>query len=244
LNVQVVILAGGLATRLRPITERVPKALVDVNGEPFICHQLRLLQGQGFERVVLCLGHLGEMVRDFVGTGSKFAMDVKYSFDGETLRGTAGAIRNAWALLEPEFLVLYGDSYLTCSFLDVEAAFLNSRKAAQMTVFRNEGKWDRSNVEFIGGQIVTYDKIRQTPRMNYIDYGLGAFRRDAFERISCDEPYDLATLYQQVLQERQLAGLEVADRFYEIGSLDGLEELRQHLQAKETSGDIHPTAPQ
>ncbi len=214
-----------------------------MSGEPFIGHQLRLLRGQGFERVVLCLGHLGEMVRDFVGTGSEFAMDIKCSFDGETLRGTAGAIRHAWALLEPEFLVLYGDSYLTCSFHDVEAAFLSSGKAAQMTVFRNEGRWDRSNVEFVGGQVVTYDKTRRTPRMKYIDYGLGAFRRDAFKRISCDEPYDLANLYQQLLQEGQLAGFEVAERFYEIGSLDGLEELRQYLQAKETSGDIHPTAP-
>src|SRR5579872_5855079 len=135
----VAILAGGLATRLRPLTDKIPKALVDVNGEPFIAHQLRLLASRGIPRVVLCLGYRGEMVRDFVGDGWEFGLQVNYSFDGPELRGTAGAIHQALPLLGDSFFVLYGDSYLPCDYAAVEQAFLTSGKTALMTVFCNEG---------------------------------------------------------------------------------------------------------
>jgi NDP-sugar pyrophosphorylase family protein len=107
----VAILAGGLATRLRPVTETIPKSLIDVNGEPFIAHQLRLLRSEGVERAVICTGYLGEAVREFAGDGRGFGIDLAYCEDGPKLRGTAGAIRNALPLLGDRFLVLYGDSY-------------------------------------------------------------------------------------------------------------------------------------
>ena len=221
----VAILAGGLATRLRPITDRIPKALVEINGEPFIAHQLRLLRSRGIQRVVLCLGYRGEMVRQFVADGQDFDLQVEYSFDGPTLRGTAGAIHQALDLLGSAFFVLYGDSWLPCDYAAVEAAFLRSEKPGLMTVYRNDGQWDSSNVEFTGGRILTYDKKNRTHRMHYIDYGLGAFQRQAFEGLEAGSVHDLAALYQDLLTRGELAALEVKERFYEIGSVAGIEEL-------------------
>src|SRR5215813_4996024 len=150
----VAILAGGLATRLRPITDRIPKALVEINGEPFIAHQLRLLHARGIRRVVLCLGYLGEMVREFVGDGQAFNLTVEYSFDGPTLRGTAGAIHQALPMLGSAFFVLYGDSWLPCDYKEAGQVFADSGKTGLMTVFRNDGRWDSSNVEFAEGRVL------------------------------------------------------------------------------------------
>jgi NDP-sugar pyrophosphorylase family protein len=226
----VAILAGGLATRLRPITERIPKALVEINGEPFISHQLRLLHERGIRRVVLCLGYLGEMVRQFVGDGRAFGLEVEYCFDGPALRGTAGAIHQALPLLGPAFFVLYGDSYLPCDYTKVEEAFVQSGKKGLMTVFRNEGQWDSSNVEFVEGRILAYDKRNRTPRMHHIDYGLGVFERHVFESLEPGCVYDLAATYQDLLARDELAAYEVGERFYEIGSAAGIEELSQALK--------------
>jgi NDP-sugar pyrophosphorylase family protein len=226
----VAILAGGLATRLRPITDRIPKALVEINGEPFIAHQLRLLHSRGVRRVVLCLGYRGEMVRDFVGDGRTFDLAVEYSFDGPALRGTAGGIHQALPLLGTAFFVLYGDSWLPCNYASVETAFLQSGKTALMTIFHNDGQWDSSNVEFAGGRILAYDKKIRTPRMQYIDYGLGVFGRRAFDDMATGTVYDLAALYQDLLAREELAALEMTERFYEIGSPAGIEELSLMLK--------------
>lgn len=226
----IAILAGGLATRLRPLTEAVPKCLVKIHGEPFLGRQLRLLARSGAERVVLCVGYLGEQVRAYAGDGRAFGLRVEYSFDGPQLRGTGGALRDALPLLGPAFLVVYGDSYLPCDYRAVERAFLASGQPALMTVFRNDSRWDKSNVEF-DGRILAYDKRRATPRMRHIDYGLGAFRREAFAGVSGGDPWDLAALYRDLLREGRLAALEVEQRFYEIGSPEGIRELAEFLQS-------------
>ena len=225
----IAILAGGLATRLRPATEKVPKSLLLLNGEPFIVHQLRLLKASGIQRVVLCVGFLGEMIRDVVSDGAAFGLQIDYSFDGPTLRGTAGALKRAVPKLGDAFLVLYGDSYLLCDYAEVARNFAASGKQALMTVFRNEGKWDPSNVEFAKGEILAYSKKERTPSMNYIDYGLGAFQSTAFERIPEGQVCDLAEVYARLLAEKQLAGMEIGQRFYEIGSREGLEETARFL---------------
>jgi len=236
----VVILAGGLAKRLQPLTGTIPKALMDVNGEPFIAHQLRLLQANKIERVVICAGYLGEMIQDFVGDGARFGMEVHFSFDGPMLLGTAGAITKAVSLLGQSFFVLYGDTYLPCDFGAVQAAFEKSDRLALMTVFRNDGQWDWSNVEFVAGQILTYDKRNRTPQMRHIDYGLGVFHRAAFEVVPGDQPYDLAMVYQSLLHQGELAAYEVDQRFYEIGSPEGLEETRRYL-AERSSRTVSST---
>ena len=229
----VAILAGGLATRLGSLTKQTPKSLLEVAGRPFIHHQLRLLRDQGVGKAVLCLGHLGERVVEAVGDGSAFGLEVAYSFDGPELRGTAGALRRALPLLGPAFFVLYGDSYLECSYADVQAAFEASGRLALMTVFRNEGRWDTSNVEFRDGRILAYDKTARTPAMHYIDYGLGVLACRAMDVVPESGAHDLAAVYQEMLRRDGLAGFEVTERFYEIGSVAGLEETCAHLAGRD-----------
>lgn len=226
----VAILAGGLGTRLRPLTETTPKVLLPVCGEPFIAHQLRLLSSSGIERVVLCVGYLGEQIRDFVGDGGAFGLSVGYSQDGAVPLGTAGALRAALSRLGCAFFVMYGDSYLCCDYRGIQDAFLSSGKQALMTVFRNEGLWDSSNVEFEAGRLVAYDKRHRTARMRHIDYGLGVFQASALSTLP-DSPCDLATLYQELLLRGELAGFEVFTRFYEAGSWDGIQSLSELLGA-------------
>lgn len=225
----IAILAGGLATRLRPITETIPKSLLEVNGEPFVVHQLRLLRGKGIRTVVLCVGHLGELVQQAVGDGAAFGVQVDYSFDGPVLLGTAGAIKNALPKLGDSFFVMYGDSYLPCDYAAVARSFESAGVPGMMTVFRNEGKWDTSNVEFEAGKILAYSKNERTPRMHYIDYGLGVFRAQAFEPLPEGKPCDLAELFADLLRRKQLAAFEVRERFYEIGSPEGLRETSEFL---------------
>jgi NDP-sugar pyrophosphorylase family protein len=205
--------------------------MIELNGEPFIAHQLRLLASRGIEYVVLCVGYRGEMIRDFVRDGAQFGLHVGFSFDGPVLLGTAGPIRRAIPLLGERFFVLYGDSYLPCDYSAVCTAFLASGKRGLMTVFPNEGKFDTSNVEYHDGQITRYDKKNRTLQMRHIDYGLGAFHADVFadlpEGVSCD----LATVYQRLLNAGELAAFEVSVRFYEIGSLRGLEETNEYFRS-------------
>lgn len=233
-QIPVAILAGGLATRLRPVTEKIPKSLVPVAGGPFLAHQLKLLHARGIRRAVLCVGYLGEMIeRDF--GGEKFGVKLDYSFDsprqsaatagGEKLLGTGGAIKRALPKLGEEFFVLYGDSYLPLDFAPVAECFHRSGKSGLMTVFRNEGKFDASNVVFTGGEIQIYDKKNRSPEMQHIDYGLSLFKSSVFENFPADEKFDLADVMQKLVREKQLAGYEVTERFYEIGSPEGLAEL-------------------
>jgi NDP-sugar pyrophosphorylase family protein len=223
------ILAGGLATRLRPLTETIPKALIEIRGEPFLAHQLRLLRSRGLERAVLCIGYRGQMIRDFAGDGSRFGLRLEYSEDWPVLRGTAGAVRQALPLLGERFFVLYGDSYLPCDYRAVQEAFLAAGKPALMTVYANQGRWDASNVEFAGGRIVAYDKRNRTGRMRHIDYGLGVFEASVFERLPARAACDLADVYQDLLRRGDLAAFEVFERFYEIGSVTGIEDLKAYL---------------
>jgi N-acetyl-alpha-D-muramate 1-phosphate uridylyltransferase len=225
----VAILAGGLGTRLGELTKSIPKALIEVNGEPFIAHQLRLLRQNAVDHVVLCVSHLGEAIRGFVGDGSAFDLRVEYSYDGPVLLGTAGAIRQAQPLLGEQFFILYGDSYLPCDYRAVANSFQASGKSGLMTVFRNEGRWDSSNVEYSDARILAYDKKNRTPRMEFIDYGLGMLRAEALARIPDGQPFDLAQLYQDLLHDDQLAAFEVKMRFYEIGSLEGIQDLSNYL---------------
>jgi len=225
----IAILAGGLATRLRPITETIPKALVEIAGEPFLAHQLRLLARAGYSRVVLCVGYRADQIREFAGDGRAFGLQVEYSPDGPQLLGTAGALRRALPFLGEAFAVVYGDSYLTCDYAAAERAFLDSARLGLMTVYRNEGQFDTSNVEFTGGRILAYDKANRTPAMQHIDYGLGMFRRPAFDTVPEGEPFDLGAVYQDLLRRGELAAWESADRFYEIGSQEGIRDLTEYL---------------
>ena len=226
----IVILAGGVASRLRPITTAIPKALVEVAGRPFIAHQLSLLRREGVEKVVLCVGHLGEQIKLFVGDGRQFGLEVAYSSDGDVLLGTGGALRRALPLLGKAFFVLYGDSYLDVAMKPIELVFRRQNLPALMTVFRNDGRWDTSNVLFDGIRVVCYDKRAPSPQMRYIDYGLGILTAEVLARESAEQPFDLSQVYGGLAASGQLAGYEVTRRFYEIGTPNGLLETDQYLR--------------
>jgi len=235
----VAILAGGIASRLQPLTETLPKSLVVVAGKPFIVHQLNLLRREGVERVVLCVGHLGEKIEQAIGDGRDFGLQIAYSFDGSLLMGTGGALRRALPLLGEEFFVLYGDSYLDVALRPIEIAFRRHNMPALMTVFRNDGRWDTSNVVFDGSRIICYDKRARRADMRYIDYGLGIMTAEALSGRSVDQPFDLSEVYADLADGGRLAGCEVLRRFYEIGTPAGLAETDRYLRGEQMPVSDH-----
>lgn len=232
MSLPVAILAGGLAERLRPLTYRTPKALIDVAGKPFAVAQIDVLRRNGLTDIVFCVGYLGEQVQMALGDGKAFGVHIDYSYDGPRPLGTGGALLKALPLLGESFFVLYGDSYLDCEYDGVEASYRSCGKLALMTVYRNTGRWDRSNILFSDGAIRRYDKSHPSKEMEHIDYGLGAFSGRALKPYPTDVALDLTTVYQDLLSQGQLAGYEVSKRFYEIGSEAGVQELRQYLAGK------------
>lgn len=225
----VVILAGGLATRLRPITESIPKALIEVAGQPFIFHQLSYLQSQGISKVVLCIGYLGSMIKKEVGNGERWGMSIDYSPDGPNLLGTGGTLKQALTLLPNTFFVLYGDSYLPINFMLVEKAFSLSQKPALLTVLKNANQWDASNVIYQDGHLIEYNKENPTLKMKYIDYGLSILSQEVFDEYEPGIAFDLSKVYNRLSIENKLSGFEVFERFYEIGSQKGISETETYL---------------
>lgn len=226
----IAILAGGLGTRQGPLAEKLPKSLIRVAGEPFLAHQLALLRRQGLKQVVLCVGYLGEMIKKQFDNGAGCHVTLNYSFDGAHFVGTGGALRKALPMLGDRFFVMYGDSYLQTDFKSVLSAFYQSGKTALMTVFRNENRWDTSNVQFENGRILAHSKKMKTDSMQHIDYGLSVFTARAFDETP--DAFDLSELQARLLAKRELAGYEVHERFYEIGSPQGLTELEKFLSRK------------
>jgi NDP-sugar pyrophosphorylase family protein len=229
---QCVILAGGLGTRMRPATDHVPKALLPVAGQPFAFHQLTLLAEQGVTDVVYCIAHLGGQVRDYVGNGDRFGLDVTYVDEGSQRRGTAGALRLAADAgeLRDRFLVLYGDSYLPTDFRAVDARLERVTEPALMTVFHNRDGWVPSNVVFDGRRVVAYDKRHKLPGMEWVDYGVSALTRDVVTEIPANEVVDLATVFEELSRDGRLAGIEVHERFYEVGSPVGVRDVEALLR--------------
>lgn len=225
----VCILAGGLGTRLGAAAGGRPKALVEVAGEPFTFHVLRLLRAAGAEAVVYCVGHLGEQIEKTVGPARE-GLTIAYSYDRPGLEGTLGALRRARPLLGERFLYLYGDTYLRLDYADAAERWRVGGLPALMTVLRNEGRWGASNATFAGGRVTAYDKAHPRSDMAFIDYGLGGFLTAALDDAPADAT-DLATFHSRLAQAGQLCGYEVARRFYEIGSPEALAETAAFLRA-------------
>jgi NDP-sugar pyrophosphorylase family protein len=225
----VAILAGGLASRLQPITLTIPKSLVKVAGKPFIFYQLKYLRQQGIKKIVLCTGHLGEMIKSYVGDGSRFDLKILYSSDGNKLLGTGGAIKKALPLLSDKFFVLYGDTFLPIKFNNVEKAFLSCKKLCLMTILKNQGKWDKSNVFLKKNLLIKYNKKTPSAKMEYIDYGLSILSESIFDAYSNKKRFDLSSVFEALSLKRQIKGFEVYERFYEIGTLKSIKETEKYL---------------
>ncbi len=233
MKLPVAILAGGLATRLYPMTKAIPKALLDVAGKPFIEWQLNYLKNQGVQRVVLCLGYLGEQIQAYLGAGERYGLELLFSLDGSSPLGTGGALKRALPLLGDAFFVLYGDSYLPISFHELEHVFYHQKPPVLMTVFKNKNQWDQSNVCFENGVLLEYNKQHPNPKMDYIDYGLSIISTPMLNDYPDGTLFDLATFYHKCSLQGVLHGHEVFSRFYEIGTPTGLHETT-HFLSKET----------
>ena len=232
MSLPVVILAGGEAKRLRPLTDNIPKALIEINDKPFLAYQLELLCSSGITNVVICTWYKEDQIRAYAGDGSQFGIKINYSYDGDQPLGTGGAIKKALSYLGDSFFILYGDSYLPCDYSLVEKSFFSSKKDGLMTVYHNKDRGDRSNVQFKNGKILAYDKDNRSPLMDYIDYGLGILKSSEFEVYPEGQAFDLAEIYQKLIMSNRLAGLEIFEKFYEIGSFSGINELENYLNQK------------
>jgi NDP-sugar pyrophosphorylase family protein len=229
----VCVLAGGLGTRLGDRVRETPKPLIDVAGEPFLIHQLRLLAAHGLKQVVLCVGYLGSLIEERIGS-ERLGIGIAYSYDDPGLDGTLGAVRRALPLLGERFLVLYGDTYLRVDYAAVARAWLDSGLPAVMTVLRNDGRWDTSNVVFEDGMVKRYDKEKPTAEMRWIDYGLGGLTAEAVELLP-DSERELPALYRVLAERGELVGFPVINRFYEIGSPAALAETESFLTGLQSS---------
>lgn len=225
-----VIIAGGLATRLKSVAENTPKSMVPVLGKPFLEYQLEFLRKGGIGDIVLCTGYLGEQIESHFGDGGRFGVNIMYSREDKLL-GTAGALKNAEALLGDIFFTLYGDSYLFLDFASAMSHFESNSKLALMSVYKNYDQYDRSNTVVQGGMVKKYSKREKTESMIYIDYGSNIFRKKVLEMIPKGEPCDLEDILSLLVEKGQLLAYEVNERFYEIGSPHGLDEFNRYAQA-------------
>lgn len=228
-NVQVAILAGGLATRLDELTKNQPKSMVKVLGKHFLEYQLELLRGNGVRDIVLCIGHLGEQIERKFGNGEKYGVSIRYSFEDKPL-GTAGALKNAEAMLNDPFFTIYGDSYI---FLDFPVAmrFFNSQnKLALMTVYKNYDRYDRSNTAINGMFVNKYSKQERTGEMIYIDYGVNIFKKQALGLIPKNQFTALEDIFPRLIDRKELLAYEVKERFYEVGSHQGLKDFEGYMK--------------
>jgi MurNAc alpha-1-phosphate uridylyltransferase len=231
---QAVVLAGGLATRMRPQTLTIPKAMLEVGGRPFVAWQLEKLRACGFDDVVLCVAFLAEQIRAHVGDGARYGVKVRYADEGPTLLGTAGAIRNALPLLAPTFLVTYGDSYLPFDYAEpLRVLDAHADCSGVMSIYENRGAWDTSNVEpdAAGAWVVRYEKGRPDLHFPYIDYGAIALRREVVAGLPAGEPRGLDAIQTELAKQKRLRAVVARDRFFEIGSPEGLSTLDQWLAA-------------
>jgi MurNAc alpha-1-phosphate uridylyltransferase len=228
---QIAILAGGLATRLGALTRDRPKSMVDIQGKPFLEYQLVLLREAGIKNVVLCLGYRGEQIQDYFGDGSKYGINLEYSFERNQL-GTAGALKNAEELLQNVFFTIYGDSYLFLDFGQILSFFESRNKLALMTVYRNDNQFGKSNAMIQGDTVTKYSKNGSNVDMAYIDYGVNLFRKEVLQMVPENEFYPLDYLFRTLIENNELLAYEVMDRFYEIGSAQGLHDFNSYIKER------------
>lgn len=235
---QAVILAGGLATRLRPLTETIPKSMVMINNKPFLQYQLELLRNNGITDIVLCVGYLYKQIEDYFQNGNDFGVKIKYSKEEEKLLGTAGALKNAANLLDKKFFLTYGDSYVFLNFHEIMHYFDAYDQLALMVVYKNCNRFDKSNVRLEGNRVSKYDKNATDDNMIYIDYGVSLLSKEILRLIPDGIAYSLEDVFKKIITQNSMLAFEAEERFYEIGSFNGLKEFTDFISANYISGGI------
>jgi len=229
---QIVILCGGLATRLSHLTKYTPKSMVEIEGKPFLEYQIENLKKQSIKDIVLCVGHFSEKIEEYFGNGEKFDVNIRYSCDKEKLLGAIGALKNAEHLLKDTFFIMYGDSYINVDFHKIRDHFMQHDKPALMVVYKNQDKYDRSNLIVQDNMVIGYGEKERTRDMIYVDYGTSVLRKKILENVPKDTPYSTEQFFSELVKKRELMAFEVQERFYHIGDLEALEEFRSHIRTK------------
>ena len=232
---QVVILLGGMATRLRPITRNIPKAMIIINGRPFLEHQIELLKKNGLKNFVFCVGYKWNLIKEYFGNGNRYNIEIKYSYDGKYLLGTAGAVRKAIKVLDEDFIILYGDTYLQIEYRSLIDYYYKNKSgySGLMSVYKNDNKLDKSNVIYKNGKIIKYDKFHYSPEMKYIDYGISILKKEVLKALPANKRIDLADVYAELTKKGLMLGYEVFNRFYEIGTQKSLKEFENFIVHKQ-----------
>jgi len=229
---QIVILSGGKATRLYPLTKKIPKSLIEICGKPFLTHQIELLKKNKITDILLCVGKFSDQIINYYGDGKEFDVSIKYSIENpNNLLGTGGALKKAEKLLDKEFLVMYGDSYLPIDFTSVISAFHQSKKTGLMTVFKNQDKFDKSNVDVQNGLVLRYEKSGKNNELQYIDYGLLVLKKELLTTIPDDKFVDLVSIIKSLVEKNELVSFTVTERFYEIGSTSGKKNFEEFIKS-------------
>jgi len=231
-GLQVAILAGGLATRLRPLAEKIPKSMIRIGGKPFLEYQIDLLKRKGIRDIVLCIGYLGDQIKEYFEDGKRFGVQIQYSHESSRLLGTAGALKKAEELLKDEFFVMYGDSYLFLNFQAIASYFHQFDKQALMVVYKNYDRYDNSNIAIEGNLVKQYSKKEKTKEMIYIDYGVSMLRKMVLDLVPQNIPYPLEELFSKLISQKEVLAYEVKKRFYEVGSQKGLVEFQGYLERR------------
>ncbi len=234
-QMQVVVLMGGLGTRLKEYTKNCPKSMVEVEGKPFFDYQLNLMVKQGFKKFLFLVGFGGEQIEDYYGDGAELKISITYCYDGERLLGTGGAIRRAYHLLEEEFMVIYGDSFMDIDYEETIYRFALGKeegKESLMTVLRNKNLFDKSNVLIKEGTLLLYDKHNPIPEMEYIDYGICLYLKKLWRDYEDGEAFDISKIQKEQSILGKMAVHIVTKRFYEIGSQKSLEEFSEYVKGR------------
>lgn len=229
---QIVILAGGIASRLYPLTKKIPKSMIKVCEKPFFNYQIDLLKKNQIDEIVMCIGIFSEQIIDYFGDGKKFGISIKYSKENPNdLLGTCGAIKNAEKYLDEVFFVMYGDSYLPINFNDIYEKFLKSKKYGLMTIYKNQNKFDTSNVAIENDLVSIYDKSQKNKNLQYIDYGLSILNKQVLNDIPSNKFVDLEFLFKQMIEKKMLTYYISEERFYEIGSEEGIRDFENFVKS-------------
>jgi len=223
----IAILAGGLATRIKPISDSIPKSLIVINKKPFLEWQLQLLEKNKCKLVVICVSHKSEMIKNFIQNRAKSNLNIYLSFDGTKQLGTGGALVKAKELLGTAFMVLYGDSYLPVNYEKISNHFVESNKLGLLTIMKNELNLEPSNVVYKNGYVQKYDKNIFSEAMHYIDFGLSAFKLEAFDGYPVNETMDLSLIHSGLATRHELLGYKVNRRYFEVGSFQGIQDFQK-----------------
>jgi NDP-sugar pyrophosphorylase family protein len=227
-----VILCGGLATRLGSLTITVPKSMIKIYDKPFLEYQIEILKKRSLKNIVLCVGHLSEQIEKYFGNGEKFGVNIKYSYDGDKQLGPIGALKNAEELLEEIFFIMYGDSYLDIDFQKMSSYFKDNKKLGLMAVYKNFDKYDKSNLIIKNNIIIGYGEKERTKDMVYIDYGTSILRKKSLNEIPKYTFISTGQFFSKLISKHELLAFEIKKRFYHIGNPDALEEFGNFIKTQ------------